>query len=281
MIIDLHTHVGEYPLHITETMLAEARAAWGPDLTLGVTLDEHQDVTLRVADRVVVLALCAPPAGFNVPNDYVAEYVKRDPKRLLGFGSVDPHDPRALEELERMKHDLGLVGCKMGPIYQNIDPLDPRFLRICETLERLELPMMIHQGTTYARSGSLLQARPILMDDIASRYPKLRIVIAHLGHPWIEEAIAVVRRHPFVFADISALFTRRWQLYQGLVSAIEYGVDHKILFGTDFPFFTTEETVAGLYDVTGEAFGPAMPKIDREVVDGIIHRDSLALLGIG
>ena len=177
-------------------------------------------------DRAVVLAFNAPAAGYVVPNDYVAAYVARDPARLIGFGAVDPSSPTAIDELERMQSDLGLVGCKLGPIYQNVDPLGPDFLRVCEALERLELPMLIHQGTTFARSGSLLLARPILLDEIALRYPKLKIVIAHVGHPWFDEAIAVVRRHPHVYADISGLVTRRWLLYQALVSAIEYRVEH-------------------------------------------------------
>ena len=116
--------------------------------------------------------------------------------------------------------------------------------------------MLIHQGTTFARSGSLLLARPILLDEIALRYPQLKIVIAHIGHPWFDEAIAVVRRHPHVYADISGLVTRRWLLYQALVSAIEYRVEHKLLFGTDFPFFSARQTIDGLRSVTGHAFGP-------------------------
>jgi hypothetical protein len=279
VIVDVHTHVGEYPGHISEEFAEQARAAWG-GVTLGGTLDDHYRDALAGVDRAVVLAFNAPAAGFVVPNDYVASYVARDPARLIGFGSVDPSAPAAIDELERMKHDLGLVGCKLGPIYQNVDPLGPEFLRVCEALERLELPMMIHQGTTFARAGSLLQARPILLDEIALRYPRLKIVIAHAGHPWFDEAIAVVRRHPFVFADVSALVSRRWLLYQALVSAVEYGVDHKLLFGTDFPFFTAQQMIAGLRSVTGPAFGPGMPVIDEQVVEDIIHRPSLDLLEI-
>ena len=172
----------------------------------------------------VVLAFDAPAAGFVVPNDYVAAYVARDPARLVGFGAVDPSAPDAIEELERMTGDLGLAGCKLGPIYQDVDPLGPEFLRVCEALERLELPLLIHQGTTFARAGPLLQARPILLDEIALRFPELRIVIAHMGHPFFEEAIAVVRRHPHVYADVSALVPRRWLLWNALVQAVEYGV---------------------------------------------------------
>jgi predicted TIM-barrel fold metal-dependent hydrolase len=279
VIVDIHTHVGTVPEHIHERFAEQAREAW-VDVQLGGTLDEHYAGALDGVDRAVVLAFDAPAAGFVVPNDYVAGYVSRDPERLIGFGSVDPAAAAAVDELERMKTDLGLVGCKMGPIYQGVDPLGPEFLRVCEALERLELPLLIHQGTTFARSGSLLSARPVLLDEIALRHPELRIVIAHMGHPWFEEAIAVVRRHPHVYADVSALVSRRWLLYNALVQAVEYRVEHKLLFGTDFPFFTARETIAGLRSVTGEAFGPGLPVVDPDVVEAIVERPSLELLGI-
>jgi predicted TIM-barrel fold metal-dependent hydrolase len=279
VIVDIHTHVGTVPEHIQERFVEQAREAW-VDVRLGGTLDEHYAGALDGVDRAVVLAFDAPAAGFVVPNDYVAEYVARDPERLLGFGSVDPSSPAALDELERMTADLGLVGCKMGPIYQGVDPLGPEFLRVCAALERLGLPLLVHQGTTFARSGSLLWARPILLDEIALRYPELRIVIAHMGHPWFEEAIAVVRRHPHVYADVSALASRRWLLFNALVQAVEYRVDDKLLFGTDFPFFTARETIDGLRSVTGEAFGPGLPVVDPDVVEAIVERPSLELLGI-
>jgi predicted TIM-barrel fold metal-dependent hydrolase len=279
VIVDIHTHVGTYPGHIEERFAQQAREAW-PDVQLGGTLEEHYAGALDGVDRAVVLAFNAPAAGFVVPNDYVAAYVARDPARLVGFGAVDPSSPTAVDELERMKEDLRLVGCKLGPIYQDVDPLGPEFLRVCEALERLELPLLVHQGTTFARAGSLLQARPILLDEIALRFPELRMVIAHLGHPWFEEAIAVVRRHPHVYADVSALVSRRWLLYNALVQAVEYGVENKLLFGTDFPFFSARRTIDGLRSVTGEAFGPQLPVVDPEVVEAIIHRPSLELLGI-
>jgi uncharacterized protein len=279
MIVDVHTHVGEYPGHISEQFAAEARGAWA-EAEIGGTLDEHFRDALTDVDLAIVLAFNAGAAGFVVPNDYVAAYVARDPSRLLGFGSVDPSDRGALDELERMKHELGLVGCKLGPIYQNVDPLSGDFLRICEALQRLDLPMLIHQGTTFSRAGSLLKAHPLVLDEIALRYPRLKIVIAHVGHPWVDDAIAVVRRHPYVFADISALVSRPWQLYQTLVSAIEYRVEHKLLFGTDYPFFSARQTIDGLRAVTGDAFGKGMPVIDQQVVEDIIHRPSLDLLGI-
>jgi len=276
MIVDVHTHVGEYPAHISEKFASEAREAW-PEVQLGGTLDDHYRDALADVDAAIVLAFNAPAAGFVVPNDYVAEYAARDPARLIGFGAVDPHDPDAVEELERFR-DVGLRGCKLCPIYQDVDPLSPEFLGVCAALERLGLPMLIHQGTTFSRAGALTGANPALLDVVALRHPRLTMVIAHMGHPWFDEAIQVVRRHPNVYADVSALVSRRWLLYNALVAAAEYGVTHKLLFGTDFPFFTARQTIDGLRSLAGTPFGPDLPRIDEEVVEGIIHRPSLELL---
>lgn len=279
MIVDVHTHIGEYPTHIEDRFLAEARAAWGGDLELGITLEEHRREALRDADACVVLAFNAPACGYVVPNEYVADYVATDRSRLFGFGSVDPHDPGAVAELERFA-ELGLVGCKMAPIYQNIDPRDKRFLAICAACERLRLPMLIHQGTTFSVAGSLMVARPVLLDDVCRAFPELRLVIAHVGHPWVDEAISVVRRHRHCYADVSALASRPWQLYQALLSAVEYRVEHKLLFGTDYPFFTTAQTIETLRAATGWSYGPGMPMVEESVVDGIVHRPTLELLGV-
>jgi predicted TIM-barrel fold metal-dependent hydrolase len=276
MIVDVHTHVGEYPEHIGEKFASEAREAW-PEVVLGRSLDDHHREALADVDVAIVLAFNAPAAGFVVPNDYVADYVARDPGRLIGFGAVDPHDPGAVDELERFA-DLGLAGCKLCPVYQDVDPRDPKFQVVCAALERLGLPMLIHQGTTFSRAGSLLQARPALLDPIALRHPRLKMVIAHMGHPWFEDAIAVVRRHPNVYADVSALVSRRWLLFNALVAAIEYRVAHKLLFGTDYPFFSARQTIDGLRSLAGEPFGPGLPRIDEQVIEEIVHRPSLELL---
>jgi hypothetical protein len=77
---------------------------------------------------------------------------------------------------------------------------------------------------------------------------------------------------------VSALVGRRWLLYNALVAALEYRVAHKLLFGTDFPFFSARETIDGLRSLTGEPFGPGLPRIDEGVIEEIVHRPSLELL---
>jgi predicted TIM-barrel fold metal-dependent hydrolase len=135
-------------------------------------------------------------------------------------------------------------------------------------------------GNHFVRTAPLSAAQPIAIDEVATRYRDLRIVIAHMGHPWILDTVVVVRKHPNVYADVSALHVRPWQLYNALRTAIEYGVWAKLLFGSDFPFFTPVETAAGLRAVADVWRPASLPPVDEAMVEELIERDGLALLGI-
>ncbi len=278
MIIDCHTHVGEQR-HFRGEFLADAARAWGPDYTPARTLEQHWEAVAEV-DYAIVLAFAAPGIGFDVPNDYVAGYVSEHPEKLIGFASVDPARRGAVEEL-RHAVDAGLRGLKLAPTYQGFDPLGSEAMAVYEAAEDLDLPIIWHQGTTFVRTARLEYAMPVQIDSVAIRHPGLRIVIAHLGHPWIDDALVVVRKHPNVYADVSALHSRPWQLYNALVSALEYRVTDKLLFGTDWPFSTVAEMVEALRRVNRFTKGTSLPRVPDEVVGGIVTRPTLDLLELG
>ena len=73
-----------------------------------------------------------------------------------------------------------------------------------------------HQGTTFVHDAPLIHARPVLLDEIARRFPTLKMWIAHLGHPWCDELISVIHKHPNLYADMSALTPRPLQFYFGM-----------------------------------------------------------------
>jgi predicted TIM-barrel fold metal-dependent hydrolase len=120
-----------------------------------------------------------------------------------------------------------------------------------------------------------------LLDEIARRFPDLKMWIAHLGHPWCDETVAVIRKHPNLYADMSALDTRKSQLYLAMLAVVEYGVPHKVFFGTDYPFSTVEASSESLRRINEVVAGTGFPRISEEVIEGIIHRDCLSILGLG
>jgi uncharacterized protein len=277
MIIDCHTHVGDAQ-HFSGTFVDDMVRAWGPAASPIRTLEQHWEA-MQPVDHAIVLAFAAPRIGFDVPNEYVAGYVAEHPEKLVGFASVDAARPDAVAQLERAV-EMGLRGLKLAPTYQGFDPLSPQAWAVYEAADALDLPILWHQGTTFVRDAELRYALPIQIDQVAIRFPNLRIVIAHMGHPWIDDALVVVRKHPNVYADVSALHPRPWQLYTGLVSALEYGVAEKLLFGTDWPFAELRPSLDGLRSVNRFVEGTALPRVPDDVIERLLARPTFALLGL-
>jgi uncharacterized protein len=275
-LTDCHTHISANS-HLSDDFMRQGNSAWG-DLRLGRPLTEHWSA-MSGAARAIVLGFRAAASGWEVPNDFVADYVREHGDRLVGFAGIDLADSNAAAEVDRAV-GLGLRGLKIGPIYQSVHPLDPRAEPVYARAEALGLPIMWHQGATFVRQGPLEFAKPIDIDTVAIRHPELKIVIAHMGHPWIEEAIVVARKQPNVFMDVSGLHPRPWQLYNALRLAIEYRVIEKLLLGSDYPFFTLQETVAGLSAAASLANRVGLPPIPDETIETIVYRDGLALLGL-
>jgi predicted TIM-barrel fold metal-dependent hydrolase len=276
-VIDYHTHIGE-ERHYSDEFLAEGFKMRGAP-ALKTTLDEHTQAMAGVS-HAIVLAFRSRLLGFEVPNDYVAEYCRRDPEKLIGFACVDPHDRNALAELKSCVHDLGLRGLKASPIYQGYDPMDERMLPIYRFCEDHGVPILTHHGTTFPRLAPLKWAHPEQIEQVALAFPELRIVIAHLGHPWEVETISVIRKHPHVYSDVSALFYRPWQLYNSLMLCKEYGVWHKIIFGTDYPVTTVEESVAGLRKMASYAERMPFPGFTAADIEALLENDVLAALNL-
>jgi uncharacterized protein len=280
MIVDVHTHVWETPCHIGEQFVHDARVTAGEGYKdIGVDLEKHWEA-MQAVDRAVVLGFRARHVGVLVPNEYVAEYVGKHPERLVGFCSVDPQDPDALDQLDQAVQSLKLRGLKMGPIYQNVPATDSRFRRIMARAEELKIPVLIHQGTTFCANVSLEIANPIQLQPLALEFPRLHLVIAHMGHPWISETLVLIRKNRNFYADISALYYRPWQFYNAVVSAMEYGVLDRLLFGSDYPFTTPASTIDALRGINKMVEGTNLPRIPEEKIEAMIHRDTLDLLGI-
>ena len=278
MIIDCHTHIGRAGEHVGGAIQEDLLRAWGRPLW-DVRLEDHWQA-MQDVDRAIVLAFDAPRIGLVVPNEYVAEYVAQHPEKLIGFASVDPNRPKAPYLLEQAVRELGLRGLKIAPIYQHFDPASREAYALYEAADALALPMLWHQGTTFVRNSPLIHSRPILLDEIARDFPNLKMWIAHLGHPWCDELVVVIRKHPNLYADMSAIHPRPLQYYFAMMSAVEYGVADKVFFGTDYPFTTVAASLAALRGINRVVEGTGMPRVPEEVIEGIIHRDCLSILGL-
>ena len=279
MIVDVHSHYFRYPEHFTEEFKRESLRSRGVEIDLTVRWEEYR-VTARECDKTIVFGAKARRSGQWVDDKEVAAYVAQHPERLIGFMCLDPTQVGWRDEMEEGHIDLKLKGIKLLPMYAGFSPNDRALDDLWIYASRHGLPVLLHTGTTFVSNAPLACTLPRLIDEVAIRFPEVKIVMAHLGHPWEGECIATIRKHDNVFADCSALHYRPFQLYHSLMLVQEYGVWHKLLFGSDYPFTTVDASLAGMRKLNDMLLGTALPTLNMEQMEMMFHRDTLSLLGI-
>lgn len=287
MIVDVHTHTPTHREAVPEQD-RQLYSGWnnGPAVVTTQSWADYDERT-SAADVSIVfnIAVADPESNSGVlgdptrVNQSTEEFVAANPAKRIGFMSINPNFPGYLDEAERAMGN-GLKGIKLGPNYQNFDPLAAAARKIYAFAQEHALPIVFHQGASPNQFAPLRYSYPLLMDEIAIEFPKLRVVMAHLGHPFTRETVVTIRKHPHVYADISALYARPWTLYEGLTMATEWGVMNKLLFGSDFPVTTPRTAIDALRKVNDIVEGTALPKVSLELIEKIIHADALGALGL-
>jgi len=203
-------------------------------------------------DRAALINYVAPEViGFGpLVNQFVADYVKEDPHRLIACGSVHPrHTKNILADVEHILR-LGIRMIKIHPPHQLLYPNDyvhgvKELEIIYRAAEANGIPVMFHTGTSVFPGARNKYGDPIYVDDVAVDFPKLKILLAHGGRPlWMDTAFFLLRRHPNVYLDISGIPPKKLLEYFPRLEEIA----HKTLFGTDWP-------------------GPGVPDIKQNVED--------------
>ncbi len=190
-------------------------------------------------DRAVLINYVAPEIiGFTPEvNQFVTEYVKAAPDRLIPCGSVHPrHSTNVMADMEQIVR-LGIKMIKVHPPHQLLFPNDylsgvKELEIIYRAAEANGIPVMFHTGTSIFPGARNRYGDPMYVDDVAVDFPKLKILLAHGGRPlWMDTAFFLVRRHPNVHLDISGIPPKTLLKYFPRLEEIAA----KTLFGTDWP----------------------------------------------
>ncbi len=284
MIIDCHTHIWKSQSQLGKAIsdrLRKPSANKTPQDKLPEASPEHHHATCKPVDKTVVLGFRSRYQDASVPNELVAEYVQSHRDRLIGFAGVDPSEPvEAIEEMRRACGQLGLRGISVSPVAQDFHPSSTGALRVFAEAAKLGIPVLIHPGLSLTPSAKLEFLRPWLLDEVARELPSLKIIVAHMGYPWVDECITLLAKQPNVYADISSVVCRPWHAYTALLSAYQCGVVRKLLFGSNFPFSSPAASIEALYSINQLSHGTGLPTIPREQLRSIVEENAQELLGL-
>ena len=221
-------------------------------------------------------------------NDYIAALQRQDPSRIVGYASVNPdyRGPKAaVRELERAVTELGLQGVKLYPMYQDWSPADLVLaFPVFEKAEELGVPVMVHQAGSTRIDARMEYARPALLDAAGRQFRGLRLTIAHVGLPWVDEALFMLTKHPNFFTELSYYIATATgeELYRFLVHAQQFFVPlEKLFFGTDYPGFLYDPVAlrAKLLSVNSHAERLGTDPIPQAKLDGIMGDNFARMMG--
>ncbi len=280
MIVDVHTHRWENPQQLgpawaQRLLRHSASAPWERPDASGPA---HEEATAPV-HYAIIHGFVSRLLGAAIDAEAVASYVARRPDKFLGFAGIDPMADGYMRELDRALQ-LGLVGITISPAAQDFHPTHSRAMALYERCEAQKIPIFVHPETHLGPTTRMEFAQPYLFDEVARTFPRLKLVLGQVGHPWVDQTLALIGKHPNVYADLSDLVSRPWQLYNVLHMAYQQDVCSQLLLGSDYPFMTPQQAIVTIYSVNTLTQGTNLPSVPREQLRSIVERDALAALGI-
>ena len=200
----------------------------------------HQEATFCALRRHNVVRAVVSAENW----DAVRRWKAHDPARIIGSFAVD--DPKKFD-LDRFRREhkagwLKVLG-EFGPQYEGYAPDDPVLEPIFALAEELDVPVAFHMhpgppGAIYDFGLTKMRAangRPLLLEPVLARHPKMRVYVMHAGYPFVDEMIAVLYAHPQVYVDVGVIdWTRpRAEFHRYLQRLVDAGFGKRILFGSD------------------------------------------------
>jgi predicted TIM-barrel fold metal-dependent hydrolase len=289
--IDVHAHLycaeaieayGE-PYRAAGRYFGKSKAAHHhgrPDEPIPV---EESAVFFRAAgiDKALILNIEAMTArGAGMDNLRVLEMCEPHDDVFRVFAAVDPYKGDvAAAELSKAV-DAGAIGLKLHPGYQDFFPDELEGARaLYRTAQDLGVPVLFHTGTTRMQPSYIRPCRPVHLDKVAVDFPDLSIIMAHVGYPWVDEAVQVAWRNPNVHVDVSGILPRYYppQVWHYLQMR---DLRDRVLFGSDYPMLRPDAWLEAWRKFDGY-FCPlcnAEEKVGEEFKEAVISGNANRLL---
>jgi len=195
---------------------------------------------------------------------------------VAGF-SIDNHTEEDLKDYRKWIKDGYVKGLKIYSGYEHYYPYDERYQKVYDTCIEFDVPVMVHTGDTLSKKSKLRYARPLNLDDVAVDNPELKIIMCHLGNPWIQDAQEVIYKNKNVYGDISGFVVGDFDHYfeemmsEKVSELINYAGEPKyLLYGTDWPISSMDSYLKFV----------AKMKIKKEFRDLLMYKNTKDLFKI-
>lgn len=194
---------------------------------------------------MTLISAWAGPSGDLISNDEVERAVDAAPEKLRGFLSADLNDPmKAVREIRARARSGKFAGVRVVPWLWGLPPNDRRYYPVYAACVDAGLPFCTQIGHTGPLKSSGA-GRPIpYLEDVLLDFPELVVVGGHVGFPWIDEVVTLVRKFPNFYIDTSAYAVHR--LPENFVRFMKAEGAGRVMFGTNAPMLSAARCLAKL-----------------------------------
>lgn len=206
--------------------------------------------------------------------------LKRHAGRFFVFAGVDPRwgaDGVAL--FEKSVTERGFKGLKLYPPC-GYSPSDRSLYPYYEICQAHGLPALLHIGPT-SPTLSFTYSHPGLIDQAAMDFPGVNFILAHGAIHHVQDCANLCAYRPNVYLDMGAFLGSQhpagWQA--ALAELFRMNLNHKILFGTDWPVFRTSGGHRKVMDMFCADNGP-LKDVSRHQRAWIMSSNILRLLSV-
>ncbi|OLL20286.1 MULTISPECIES: amidohydrolase family protein [unclassified Rhodococcus (in: high G+C Gram-positive bacteria)] len=163
------------------------------------------------------------------------------PGRFVTSVGIDPRlGYEAAKHVRIAVREYGIKCIRIIPMFTGIAIDDklayPAYTAACDE----GAVVSINVGVPGPMKPAKLQ-RTILIDEVALAFPELKLVMSHLGDPWISETVAMLIKHPNVFA-----MTAGWApkyVPEEILTFAQRRNPEKLMWASDYPILPIERTI--------------------------------------
>ena len=190
----------------------------------------------RGVRRFCFFSYAHKPGMSRALNRWLSEQAARLPE-AVALGTLHPDDPDLDAIAREATGDLGLRGFKFHHSVQRFHVDDERLFPVYERAEAEGHVFVLHVGTMpYRDPFTGVEGFARLM----TRFPRLRVCVAHMGAFQTAEFLALLPRYPELYLDTTMAMTTHAAPYTGADPGAVSDADlirhqDRILFGSDFP----------------------------------------------
>ncbi len=207
-------------------------------------------------------------------NRWLCDVGKAHPQ-LLPFVTVNPAvmtSGQSARHIREMIDGRGARGLKLHNIAIRTFPDDPGLTGTFEVAQEAGVPIVVHCGPD-ARGRNW--AVPTSFIPVAEAFPRLKLVVAHLGGAAWREVPEIARDFPQLWFDLSEtvawLGASRAARPNQLVELIRSVGIERVVTGSDFPWYEPSDTVDQVL---------ALPGLSEDAKQALLGGNAARLLSL-